>query len=269
MGVSKRKDGRWQVSFRDEQGRPRSRAFPPTKEGKKAAEEFDLDVKLRKKRGEDLPEVTSGGVHIDELAQLWLDEKKAQGRAVGWLKDWAHIFNSRFLPALAHKPVQQITQADVLAIISLHYADAAQSTRNRYVGYLKSILQYGVDHDLIAINPLARWKKGKEVRRRSSLTLDALRRIRAVAPPHLVWAFEVAWNVPARPGPSDLFALRFDRHVNYERGGVEVFHGKVGRWSFVACSKEFLAASSCGKRATPADSWSSTGASRSAGWIRR
>ena len=44
MGLCKRKDGRWQVSFRD-------------------------------------------GIYLDELAQLWIDEKKAQGRRVGWFRN--------------------------------------------------------------------------------------------------------------------------------------------------------------------------------------
>jgi len=89
---------------------------------------------------------------------------------------------------------------------------------------------------------LAKWKKGKELRRKSPLTLDGLKALRKAAAPHLAWALEVAWNIPARPGPSDLFALRFDRDVKYDRGGVEVEHSKVGKRAFILLDPEFMRA---------------------------
>lgn len=241
MSICQRKDGRWQVTFRDGP-KVRTRTFPKGREGKKQAQAFDADVKLKKATDAELPLPFRNGVYLDELAQLWIDEKKAQGRKLRWLKEWASTFNKIFLPALGTKPAKAITQADVLAIITAHYQGAAQATRNRYVGYLKSIFEYGVAQGHLQQNPLARWKMGKEGRRRSQLTLDALRSLKKVAPAHLAWALEVAWNVPVRPGPSDLFSLRFDRHVNYERSGLEVFHSKVGRWAFVSCDAGFMAA---------------------------
>lgn len=241
MGLCKRKDGRWQVTFRDGP-KVRTKTFPPGREGKKLAQAFDADVKLKKATDKPLPLAMRDGIYLDELAQLWIDEKKAQGRRVGWLKDWANILNKFFLPELGSRPAKALTQADVLAVVTAHYAESAQATRNRYIGYIKSIFEYGVEQGHLDRNPLARWKKGKEGRRRSPLTLAGLRSIQAASPPHLAWALEVAWNVPVRPGPADLFALRFDRHVSQERGGFEVFHTKVGRWAFIACGPDFMSA---------------------------
>ena len=241
MGICKRKDGRWQVTFRDGP-KVRTKTFPPGREGKKLAQAFDADVKLKKATDKPLPLALRDGIYLDELAQLWIDEKKAQGRRVGWLKDWANILNKFFLPELGSRPAKALTQADVLAVVTAHYADTAQATRNRYIDYLKSIFEYGVEQGHLDRNPLARWKKGKEGRRRSPLTLEGLRAIQAVSPPHLAWALEVTWNVPVRPGPSDLFALRFDRHVSHERGGFEAFHTKVSRWAYITCSAGFMAA---------------------------
>jgi len=53
---------------------------------------------------------------------------------------------------------------------------------------------------------------------------------------------EVAWNIPCRPGPSDLFALRFDTHFQPDRGGIEVHHTKVGKWAFIALETTFIRA---------------------------
>lgn len=236
----KTKDGYYVVSYRDQDGKGRSRSFGKGREGKKRAEQFATEVDFKKAHGEALPLSRAEGIYLDELCQLWVDEKKAQGRRLNWLKDWVTIFNATFSKPLCRQPAHRITQADVIAIIGAHYHNHAQSTRNRYIGYIKSILEFGVEQGYLRINPLSRWKKGKELRHKSPLTFDGLQAIRAVAAPHLAWALEVAWNIPARPGPSDLFALRFDRNVKPERHGVEYYHSKVGRWAFVRLADDFM-----------------------------
>ena len=239
MSVCKRKDGRWQVTFRDGP-KVRSRTFPPGREGKKKAKAFDADVKHKKAIEQPLPIAHRNTIYLDELAQLWIDEKKAQGRQVEWLQSWASVLNKVFLPHLGRKPVKYIHQHDVLQIITAYYSNASQSTRNRYMGYLKSIFEHGVQQGHLKRNPLAFWKKGKEQRRHSPLTLEALIKLKSQAPPHLAWALEVAWNIPVRPGPSDLFALRFDQHLNVKRSGFEVLHSKVGRKAFIVCDNSFI-----------------------------
>jgi hypothetical protein len=101
------------------------------------------------------------------------------------------------------------------------------------------------------------WKKGKEQRRSSKLTLDDLKRIQNFAlqtkftdkqgktrtytsPPaaHLAWAIDVAWNIPVRPG-QDLYGLVFDS-VSYDKQGIEVYHSKVNKRAFVRLSEDFL-----------------------------
>lgn len=241
MSVHEKKDGRWQVNFRDENGKVRSKTFPAGKEGKKQAKTFDFEVKALKTQGKQLPVVTrQEGIYFDELAQLWLNEKKAQGRAIRWLKEMADLLNKNFIPNLGAKPAHQITQADIMALIGANYANNAQATRNRYIGYVKAIFEHGVEHGHLKKNPLLRWKKGKEAPRRSRLSLDDLRKIQKAAPNHLAWALEVAWNVPCRPGPSDLFALRFDTHVDYDKGGLNVYHTKVKRWAWIPCDDGFM-----------------------------
>ena len=238
----KTKSGYYVVSYRDEDGKGRTRSFGKGREGKKLAEQFATEVEYKKAHGEALPLSRVEGIYLDELCQLWADEKKAQGRKTKWLKDWAAIFNSIFSKPLCQHPAHRITQANVIAIIGAHYHDHAQSTRNRYIGYIKSILEFGVEQGHLKTNPLARWKKGKETRHKSPLTLEGLKAIREAAAPHLAWALEVAWNIPARPGPSDLFSLRFDLNVKPDRQGVEYLHSKVGRWAFVRLDADFIRA---------------------------
>jgi hypothetical protein len=244
MSVHKKRGGGWQVNYRDEQGKLRSEYFPKGKRGKAEAEAFDLEIKLKKARKQPLPKARRDGIHLDELTQEWLEYKKAQGRSRQWLRDWANIFN-KYLVLLCKKPVHQLSQADILAVIGAHWGESSQSTRNRYVGYIKATLQYGVEQGHLGTNPLASWKKGKELRRKSPLTLHDLGRIKAHAARkgsrchHLAWALEVAWRIPARPG-KDLYGLRFDRHVAWDKGGINLYHSKVSAWAFVRLEDAFM-----------------------------
>lgn len=242
MSTRKTKQGYWIVDFRDEFGRKRSRSFGKSNIGKKKANDFDIEISYRKSKGAPLPISRADGIFIDELCQLWIDEKKAQGRKKGWLKVWAEIFNEYFAPTLTKVPCHLISQADVMSVISMYYSDSSQSTRNRYIGYIKSIFQFGVEHGHMQENPLAKWKKGKETARKSMLTFSDLQKTKEHAPEHLAWALEVAWNIPARPGATDLFSLRYDTHVKPDRNGIEVYHGKVNKWAFIDCSPEFMRA---------------------------
>ncbi len=240
MSFRKRKDGYWIVDYRDSNGQKHSHSFGKDPDGKKRAKEFDLQIKLKKVRGEELSLKQKDGVYIDELCQLWVDDKKAQGRKMGWIKDWVSVFNNYFAPDLAEKPCAMITQADIMKVIGVKYQGSSQSTRNRYVGYLRSIFQFGLDHGYIQSNPLGIWKKGKEVRRNSALTLNDLKKIQKYSPDHLAWAIEVAWNIPVRPGVSDLFTLRYDTNVDYSGKKIIVFHTKVGKKATIKCSNYFI-----------------------------
>jgi len=229
------------VTWRDGD-KVRTKAFPSGRKGKNAAKAYAAEIALAKAKATPLPVPRSEAAYFDDLAQDWVNEKKAQGRASRWLQELANLINDKLAPHLAQKPARELTQSDVMAVVSMYWQKRSQATRNRYVGYVKAILEHGVTHGHLATNPLRAWKPGKETRRKSRLTLDDLRKIQRHAPGHLAWAIEVAWHIPARPGPSDLFALRFDTHVKWDREGVEVYHSKVGRWSFVQCPKSFMRA---------------------------
>ncbi len=239
MGVYKRKDGRWQVGYRDEQGTVRSRVFPPGRDGKRKAEAFDLEVKLLKKQGKQLPLSRQEGIYLDDLAQRWVDQKKAEGKAKRWLKEWAQILNKVFIPAFSDKPCHRITQEDVVAVVAAHYSQVSQPTRNRYIRYLKTVFAYGVDQGHLESNPLRRWKRPKEEPRKPRLNVADLEKIMRHAAPHLQWSLEALWNLGCRAGRSELFALKWE-HVDYDKGGIHIFGAKTNTWRFVPCSQAFM-----------------------------
>ena len=254
MSVYKRKDGRWQATYRDYQGKVRSKTFPKGRKGKTKAEQFEATVYYDKAHERPLPQTLREGLYLDDLLQEWVNAKTAQGCSMQWVKDWVHIFNTYLLEHLTKVPAHALTQDDILTVINAYWGQASQTTRNRYLEYLKTVLEFGVKRGHLQVNPLRGWTKGKERRRRSQLTLEDLRRIQdwaltsrpktwktTIKPSphaHLAWAIEVAWNVPVRPG-RDLYGLTFDR-VNYDRGGIEVYHSKVNKHAFVQCSDDFM-----------------------------
>ncbi|NLI80381.1 MAG: tyrosine-type recombinase/integrase [Deltaproteobacteria bacterium] len=60
------------------------------------------------------------------------------------------------------------------------------------------------------------------------------------AAPHLQWAIEVVWNTGSRPGPKELFALRWSEHVDFDRGVVRMM-GKRDLYREVPMSDAFRA----------------------------
>ncbi|GAB6126133.1 tyrosine-type recombinase/integrase [Humidesulfovibrio idahonensis] len=239
MAVCQRKDGRWHVTYRDG-GHVRSKSFPPGREGKRQAKAFAAEIAKRKALREELVDAQPQVVYLQDLVESWVIAKKANGLKQ-WVRDWVSVFNAVFLPALGRAPVHLLTQDAILDVVNEHYALKAQATRNRYIGYIKTALNIGVDRKIIVENPLSKFKMGEEKRHKSPLTLEGLDLIMANAPKHLAWAIQVAWNIPCRPG-QDLYSLTFSENVKWGRGGVEVFHRKVEKWVFVRCSDEFMQA---------------------------
>ncbi|MHC1700776.1 MAG: tyrosine-type recombinase/integrase [Humidesulfovibrio sp.] len=237
MAVCQRKDGRWQVTYRDGE-HVRSKPFPPGREGKRQAKAFAADIAKRKALREDLEDAQLQTVYLQDLVQAWVETKKVNGLKQ-WVRDWVSVFNAVFLPALGTTPAHLLTQKNILDVVNAHYGNHAQATRNRYIGYLKTAFNIGISDKSLLSSPLAKLKGGKETRHHSPLTLEDLDRIIANAPKHLVWAIQVAWNIPCRPG-LDLFSLTFSENVKWQRGGVEVFHRKVEKWALVRCSPEFM-----------------------------
>lgn len=226
------------VRWRDASGVNHKVSFPGTAAGKREAQAYDYEIKRRKKAGDDLPS-PGVGIYLDELAQKWINEKAAQGRTVDWMAEWSHILNKTIIPAFISKPVDQLTYNEIIAFFATHYADRAQSTRNRYLAYLRSMFRYGVSTGLCGVNPLAGWKKPKETPRQTLLTVADLRKIMQHAAPHLRWVLEVEFNLGVRAGASELFALQWD-NIDWEQGVVRLYAPKTKRWRVIPLSEGFL-----------------------------
>lgn len=244
MSVHKRSNnGTYYVAYRDGNGRQHTRSFGKGRDGKREAEKYDEQVKARKVIEvplEAAPPTSGKKIFLDELSQMYINAKKAEGKSIRRLKELAVILERHIIPAFAQRPVEQIRFDEIISLVGKVYAKRSPVTRGRYLAYLKTVFQFGVDNELIEKNPLRRWKKPKERPRDTILTVTDLNKIKAVAAPHLAWGLEVAWNLGVRTGQSELLALKWS-DVDWENQTVTVYATKTKTRRIIPVSEEFLA----------------------------
>lgn len=228
-------------NYQDDTGKVRSKYFPLSQEGLDLAVKFKNEIEYKKTHGIPIapPEETSKKVVTVHMAmQDWVDERKVKGNQMTWVKDWLRTYNSIIKPEIGHLDITKVTQKHINKIVISHWSDKKMSTKNRYLTYLKAMFTLAVYNDYLTKNPLAGWKKAKEERRVSRLTVKDLEDMQAAAPPHVAWLIDVAWHIPVRPGKG-LYELRFDQ-FNFKNKTVTVNHIKVKKKATILLSDAFL-----------------------------
>lgn len=213
MSVHKKSNGTWFVRYRvPGEKNARSEYIGVGPDAEKLARARDREIK-EQKASDKRP---SDKLYLDQLAQAYLCDRKLAGKSPDWLEEMETLFNKRFLPELCHAPVDGLTYSDVMNMAEKHLAEVKLATRQRYLGYLYACFNYGTRHELTAGNPLSTWKKQPEPRTELLLTVEDLEKLYQCAAPHLQWAIAVEWEVGARPGPSELYAIKW-LHVDFKR----------------------------------------------------
>ena len=243
MSIHKDIQRGWFVAYRDETGQQRRKRFGKGRAAKKLAEAFDHQVKADKLQQKPLARPSGSPLYMDELVQLYLDHLKAEGKSDSYRKELLGLFSNHLLPLLCGKTVDKLRYQDMTAVVD-YYTNrpnpAHRHTINRYLRYCRTIFRFGIDHGHTMNNPLAKWKTPSEPKKPVQLTVDGLRKLIDHASPHLAWGLEVAFNLGARPGESELLALRYE-HVDYDAGSVHIFAPKTRTWRIVPISDAFLA----------------------------
>ncbi|TVM14542.1 site-specific integrase [Oceanidesulfovibrio indonesiensis] len=266
----KKRDGSYHCHFRDYNGKQRAPSFGKGRTGKRKATEFDKQVKACKRMGlplpdpknpeatsvvEQQPSVASGQVlspkrvhvatgpreslYLDELAQKWINSLRAEGKGDSWLPYWVRILQDHILPELCTSEINALNQDDILAVMLPLTEGKRQSTRNRYMSYLKIMINFGVKHGYCSKNPLQHWQKAKEAPRHPEVTLDDVDAIYQHAAPHVQWALEVMSYTGARPGPSELFAMTWS-NIDWSQRMLSYYASKVRKWVRIPLNDDFF-----------------------------
>lgn len=236
------KTGGWYIAYRvPGKKNPIREYFGATTDGKQKATARMHEVGMLKAKGQGLRNTST--LYLDQLAQHYLNDAKVRGVSKRWRAEFAHLLDIDILPALCHRPVDQLDYPDILAMTSGRgtWANHTTPTINRYLGYLRAVFLFGIAKNLTTKNPLASWRKTAEKKKELHLTVEDLRRIIAAGEPHLAWALEVEWNLGTRPGTTELFTVKWS-DVDYQALTVHVRGTKTGESDrLVAITPEFRA----------------------------
>ena len=95
---------------------------------------------------------------------------------------------------------------------------------NRYLCYLRSILNYSVRKGWIDISPLRFWRQPKETPRRFEVTLDDVAKILQYAAHHVALAIQCLYYLGIRHG--ELLSLKWEA-INFDKGTVFIHATKT------------------------------------------
>lgn len=236
------KTGGWFIAYRERGKRKLIREyFGKTEDGKHDAEVRLVEIKLKKMKGEAV--VDRSGMYLDQLAQLYLEDAKVRGKTLRWRAEFASRLNTDILPNLSSKPVDQLSYSDILALTKKEgvWEKKTVVTAGRYLGYLRAVFEFGMDKNFIRNNPFVGWSRPKDIKRNPDLTVADLQKIISNAKPHLAWALEVEWYLGTRPGPSELFKIKWS-DVYFDKSKIHVRGTKTEDSDrYVPVTGEFLA----------------------------
>jgi len=129
---------------------------------------------------------------------------------------------------LRDKYADALTRRDLEAMREHMRANGTgPNTINKMQAYIRAILAWGVDQQLIALNPWRDFKRLKVQRPIVRVSLSDFRRLYAELPAYLQWAAKTAYALALRPGQVELFSLEWSAFI-WRRGLVVVRQGKSG-----------------------------------------
>ncbi|MFH2073905.1 MAG: site-specific integrase [Pseudomonadota bacterium] len=230
MSTGMTKDGRWYCHFRDIDGKGCREYYGRGPDAKTAAETRDLEIKLLKKRPRTEPVLMAlGAPTFETLSQSYINHRAAE-LAESTRREIISAVVNDGLPVMGHKRAGEIDMKDLTALEKrILDRGAATQTVNRRVGYLSRIFSWAMERQIIKAHPWPHRKPLKTKRFRVELPeLEDLRRIMAHAPDHLRWAMEVEYHTGLRPGPSELFKLKWS-DIDMFTGMVKIYSSKTDR----------------------------------------
>lgn len=241
MSVFLRKDGRW-CSKRLENGKARyayfhseseARDFESEQGGLQSTEEVHTLGSLAILYGK------SRNIHPDsarKIVFLLAGSESSSGKHVEGPAEF-----------LRDKEVERLTRMDLEKMRdNFRKRGTGNSTINKMQAYIRAILAWGVEQQIIAINPWANFKRLPSRRRIPTANLAHFKLIIAVSPAWLQWAFATAYALALRWGQVELFSLQWSA-FNWKRKTISLIQGKSGRikvvvppdWYMEAAHKRF------------------------------
>ena len=130
---------------------------------------------------------------------------------------------------LRDKYAEDLTRADLEMMREvMRQRGSGNATINKMQAYIRAILAWGVDQQLIRLNPWRDYKRLPAKKMEITATLDDFQHILQFCPDWLRWALATAYALAMRPGHVELFSLTWAA-FNWRHGYVQYAQGKSGR----------------------------------------
>ncbi len=212
-------------------------SFGRDPDAQKAAEARDLEIKFKKKKGQWRSDSYPSSLTFHDLTQFYIDTRKtelSENTKDGILRAVA----TYALPYIGKKPINRITMSDWWKIQDkMIRRNVSNTTINTYFVYLSRILSWAIEEneDLLDEHP---WRKRKRLKIHKKFRVDLFsmaefRRILKKSQPHLAWCLEVAYYTGVRPGPTELFNLKWS-DIDWKRKRIRIYSPKTDsyRWQY-------------------------------------
>ncbi|MDE5833447.1 MAG: hypothetical protein K2H64_10810, partial [Desulfovibrio sp.] len=226
MSVAHRSDGRWLVRYKDKDSHEwKQKTFRDEQTARAWEESYLKSVNL---------ELDNDRLTLGELVMLYFRSNpdkhpRTKKRIVNLLaghenSDGVHIPGA--CESLRDKYAESLNRSDLERLREIHrQKGASNNTINKYQVYIRAILAWGVDQDLIRINPWRDYKRLKTQKGIINVNVEDLKRLYSHLPEYLQWAVKTAFFLALRPGLAELSGLTWDA-FNWRRGIVVIRQGK-------------------------------------------
>lgn len=230
MAVDKTKDGRWYCAWRDP--RPPRKVlreyFGRGENAEKSAQLRDLEIKRERISNPKNTRLFGDSISFHDLAQDYINTRHVE-LAASTISEILRTAAKYALPVIGNLPANRVTIADWTTIEQNLIARGVKArTINKYFQYLSRIFEWAGEREIIRDNP---WRRRKPLRMKERFRIELItpgefQTIFDAADDHLRWAMEVEYNTGLRPGPTELFALKWD-DFDYETGMLSVYSSKT------------------------------------------
>jgi integrase len=237
MAIAQLRDGRWLIYYRARRpdGKPylKREYFGRGPEGEAAARERESGLNLKQRR----PAAARDGPTFAEIARAYFTAHQfasTNARNQHWIR-----MKGILLPHFGHLIATRVNDADLERYIRARRLRPARKNRKKIAGYstirrelvdLKAIFAFACRRrpPLIAFNPIRDFRLPREERDVIlPPTASEFAAILAAAPSHLRKICLLAYYIGLRPGPVELYGLRWER-VDWSANTILISSAKKG-----------------------------------------
>ena len=178
MSVRKRvlpsREIRWQVDYRDQQGKRRSRQFKTRQQ----AVDYETTVRGEIRAGTHTPD--SASITVSEAAALWLDKCRLDGLESATVKGYQEHAELHILPLIGKKKLSKLTRPAVVNFRDQLLKTHSRAMARKVMISLKSLLADACERGLIAQNTATGVKIKMDGRHDEKVTIPTMDEIRAL-----------------------------------------------------------------------------------------